>query len=222
MNHNNFFGQVVVVHWPIFWEKPRFGVALVWRNLGLPDVFGSTVAHKYNTPLICTLLLCQVVFLLCWALFDSSKHFLAMPSGFSAIMPSIFLPFWVVFAGFFALCQAVFSYAKHFSALPTIFLLCWAHLGSVKNFPAMLSPFPLYQAFFFYTELLCRSAKHFSSMLNIFLPYQAFFFYAGCFFCCAKHFSAMLVPCLLCQAFFFHAVQYTAEQKNTRQSRKPT
>ena len=53
----------------------------------------GTVAHKYNT---CTLLLCQVVFLLCWALFDSSGQFPAMPSSVSAT-PSIFLVFWAVF-----------------------------------------------------------------------------------------------------------------------------
>ncbi len=52
----------------------------------------DTVAHKYNTPLICTLLLCQVVFLLCRALCGSSKHFSAMPSRFPA-MPRIFLLF---------------------------------------------------------------------------------------------------------------------------------
>ena len=87
-----------------------------------------TVAHKYNTPLIWTSLLCQVVFLLCWGLFGSSKHFSSMPSGFSAML-SIFLSFWAVFP----LCQAVFSYAEPFSALPTIFLLCRAVQAKQKN-----------------------------------------------------------------------------------------
>ncbi len=64
-----------------------------------------TVTHTYNTPLICTLLLCQVVFLLCWALFDSSKHVLAMLSGF-------------------LLHQAFFFYSGRFFGSANHFLLC--------------------------------------------------------------------------------------------------
>ena len=136
--------------------------------------------------------------------FRYAKHYSAILSGFSAPPSSL------------ELCWALFCSA-------TIFLLCWARLSSVKHFSAMLSPFRLYQAFFssilsslsalLSIFLLCWTffcpTKHFSSMLSV-------------VFCSAKHLSPMLGPFLLCLALFFYAVQYTAQQKNTRQSRKTT
>ena len=121
--------------------------------------------YKYNTPVIYTLLLCQVFF--------SAGHVSALPSTFR-LCRAVFLlcqafSSTCILSGF-RLCQAVFSYAEPISALSTFFLLCWARLGSVKHFSAILSTFRLYQSSFFYIERFFRFAKHFSSILNIFLP----------------------------------------------------
>ncbi len=173
--------------------------------------YGGT--HKYNTSRICTLLLCRATFLLCWALFGSSKHLSAMPRVF-------------------------FCYAKHFSAilsgisaLPSSFQLCWAFFCSANHFSSVLSRSKLCQAFFGYAKhfLALPILSGFTALLSIFLlcwtfccPTKYFTSMLSVFFCSAKHLSAMLNPFLLCQALFFYAVQYTAEQNNTRQSRKTT
>ncbi len=155
------------------------------------------MAHKYNTPLICTLLLCQVVFLLCWARFGYDKHFSAMLS--------IFLFFWAVFR----LCQAVFSYAGPFSALPTIYLLCWARLGSFKHFSAILGTF-------------ASTIKHFSSILSGYSALLSIFLLCWRFLCPTLFLLRWVLCFFFFCLFFCSALQYTAEQNQTRQSRKTT
>ncbi len=119
----------------------------------------------------------------------------ALPSCFSSRLSTVRL--FQAFIGkaerFFCSVNHFCFYAEHVSVLSSIFRQCLALSGSTK---------------------------HFSSILNGLSALLSIFFYAECFFCSAKHVSAMLSPFLLCQALFFHAMQYTAEQKNTRQSRK--
>ncbi len=71
-----------------------------------------TVAHKYNNPLIWTLLLCRAFFFfsLCSPLFGSSRCLSAV-SSFLSVLPSVF-----------RLCWALFGSAKHFPSVPCIFL----------------------------------------------------------------------------------------------------
>ena len=109
--------------WKLQWPTSAI---LLWYICiaALPSCFSS---------LLSTFRLFQVLFDYVERFFCYAKHFLL---------------FWAVFR----LCQAVFRYAEPFSDLPTIFLLCWARLGSVKHFSAMLSTFRLYEAFCFYTE----------------------------------------------------------------------
>ena len=150
-------------------DSPRSGSHTAWSQL----MVSTTVAHKYNTSLICTLPLCRAAVLLCWAPFASSKHFSAMPSVLSA-MPSIFQLCWALFCSakhFFSmliayfLCQAFyfcselfcaisqlfrafFGHAKHVSAFPIISLLCWEVFGSSNHFSAMLSIFSALRCIF--------------------------------------------------------------------------
>ena len=88
-----------------------------------------TVTHKYNTSLICTLLLCRTTFLLCWArlalpsIYRLCRVFFSYAKHFSAILSP------------FLLCQAFFFHADHLFPLPSIFfLLCWALLSSSEHF----------------------------------------------------------------------------------------
>ena len=129
----------------------------------------TTVAHKYNTPLVCTLLLRKVVFLLCWALFGSSKHF------------SVFLlcqAFSFYLEQFFGCTKQFSPMLSPFLVLSTIFLLCWARLGSVRHISTMLSTLRLYQAFFFYAEGFYCSAKLFIGYAEPFSSLPSIFFYA--------------------------------------------
>ncbi len=140
----------------------------------------TTVAHKYNTSLlIYTLLLCLAVFLFCWALFGSSKHFFLLCQAFSAILRH------------FLVCQAFFSHADLLFPLPSIFVLCWPLLSSSEHFSATLSTSLLFQAFFFYAEKCFGSSKHFPAMPSICFC-AACFVYAKWFLCSAVYFSALL------------------------------
>ncbi len=136
----------------------------------IQNVSQRTVAQKYNTSLVCTLLLCRAAFLLCWACFGSSKHFSAMQSVL------------------FSYAKHLFSYAETFSALPSIFLQCWSLVSFANHFSSVLSPSQLFRAFF-------RHAKHFSDFAIISLLcwevsrfFEACFRYADHLLCSAKHF----------------------------------
>ncbi len=161
------------------------------------------MAQKYNTSLICTLLLCRAAFLLYWACFDSSKHFSAMQSVF------------------FSYAKHLFSYAETFSALPSIFLqcwslvlfakhfflLCWALLSSSKHFSATLSTSRLFQSFLFYAERCLGSSKHFSGMLSIWSALPSIFHMCWALFSSSKLFSSIVsffsaLPCIFCSAVY--------------------
>ncbi len=67
--------------------------------------------------------------------FGYAKQFFCYTKSFSSILSS------------FSALPSSFQLCRALSALPTIFLLCWARLGTVKHISAMLSTFRLYQTF---------------------------------------------------------------------------
>ncbi len=88
-----------------------------------------TVAHKYNTSIICTCCSTELRFFY-------AEHFSPLPSISR------------LYRVFFLLCQAFFSYAEHLSALPRVFLLFWRFFCSVKHFSSVLSTSQLFRALF--------------------------------------------------------------------------